>query len=319
MKIDLKDKRLLFELDSNSRQSAAQIAKKIGLSKEVVNYRIKRLEDEKIITSYQTIINLSALNIIQFKICLALQGIKNAELNTILEILNEKKEVKWIVSCKGNWDLIIALETDSLDGIAKIKLEILEIFGDFIRNKSISILSEAETYSRIYLLDETKEKKTKNIMKFSKEKIPFDDTDLEILKILSKNARKPIIEIAKDLNTTPRIIQYRIKELIEKKIILGFKIAINYEKLGIRFFKTFIYLENPKKDRVKQLLSRLSIHKNVIHNVKVIGNWDLEPEFEVENESEFDKIMDQIKNDFSDIIKNIDIITIQKEYKFVYF
>ena len=48
--LDLKDRKILYELDSNSRQPLSQIAKKVGLSKEVVNYRIRRLEDQKIIT-----------------------------------------------------------------------------------------------------------------------------------------------------------------------------------------------------------------------------------------------------------------------------
>ena len=60
-------------------------------------------------------------------------------------------------------------------------------------------------------------------------------------------------------------------------------------------------------------------NKNVIHHVKVLGNWDLEPEFEVWNEEEFDKILNDMKDKFSDIIKGVDIITISKEHKFVYF
>ena len=149
--------------------------------------------------------------------------------------------------------------------------------------------------------------------------VNLEETDLQILKILSKNSRTPVIEISKKLKTTPRIVNYRIKQLQKNKIILGFKVAINYEKLGIQFYKTFIYLDNPKKTRVESLINYFKQHKNIIHHVKVLGNWDLEPEFEVYSESEFNKILTEIKDKFSDIIKNIDIITILKEHKFVYF
>ena len=44
--LDLKDRKILYELDKNSRQSFADIAKKVRLSKEVVQYRVKRLQDE---------------------------------------------------------------------------------------------------------------------------------------------------------------------------------------------------------------------------------------------------------------------------------
>lgn len=45
----------------------------------------------------------------------------------------------------------------------------------------------------------------------------------------------------------------------------------------------------------------------------------MEPEFEVFSEKEFDNILIDIKDKFSDIIKKIDIITITKEHKLEYF
>ncbi|GAG44749.1 unnamed protein product, partial [marine sediment metagenome] len=48
-------------------------------------------------------------------------------------------------------------------------------------------------------------------------------------------------------------------------------------------------------------------------------NWDIEPEFEVYNVEEYYKIIEDIQNNFSDIIKKIDTIMITKEHKFSYF
>jgi len=49
VKIDLKDRKILYQLDLNSRQSLTQIGKNVGLKKDVVSYRIKRLQDEGVI------------------------------------------------------------------------------------------------------------------------------------------------------------------------------------------------------------------------------------------------------------------------------
>ena len=155
-------------------------------------------------------------------------------------------------------------------------------------------------------------------MKRDKE-IKLDDLDFSILRELSKNARESLVNVATKLKTSVRIVNYRIKQMIKDKVILGFKIAINYEKLGIKFYKAFVYLDSPKKERVDELVNYLETNKNVIHHVKVLGNWDLEPEFEVYSEKEFDDIILLLKDEFSDIIKNLDIITISKEHKFVYF
>ena len=54
VKIDLKDKKIIYQLLNDSRQPVSVIGKKVGLSRKVVEYRIKRLEDEEVIISYPT-------------------------------------------------------------------------------------------------------------------------------------------------------------------------------------------------------------------------------------------------------------------------
>ena len=81
-------------------------------------------------------------------------------------------------------------------------------------------------------------------------------------------------------------------------MITGFRIALNYKKLGIQFYKTFIYLDNPQESRVNELVRYFQNNKSIVHHVRVIGNWDLEPEFEVYSEAEFDMILDHLKFPF---------------------
>jgi len=49
VKLDKKDKRILTMLDENARYSNSQIARKVGLSKPAVEYRLKRFEKNNII------------------------------------------------------------------------------------------------------------------------------------------------------------------------------------------------------------------------------------------------------------------------------
>ena len=53
-KIDLKDRKILYELDLNCRQSNTQIGKKVGLKRDVVSYRINRLQEEGVIKNFWT-------------------------------------------------------------------------------------------------------------------------------------------------------------------------------------------------------------------------------------------------------------------------
>mgnify|MGYP000094311830 CR=1 FL=1 len=68
MTLNKRDQKLLKILDLDARQSNIQIAKKLKISKNVVNYNIKRLEDEKLIKGYNTLVNASKLGYFFFRV-----------------------------------------------------------------------------------------------------------------------------------------------------------------------------------------------------------------------------------------------------------
>ena len=59
--IDLKDRKILYHLDINSRQSFSQIGKKVGLHKDVVAHRVKKLQEAGIITRFYPVLDMYKL------------------------------------------------------------------------------------------------------------------------------------------------------------------------------------------------------------------------------------------------------------------
>jgi len=55
VKIDKKDREILYQLDVNARQSLRSIGSKVGISKSVVQYRIDRMITEGIIKNFYTL------------------------------------------------------------------------------------------------------------------------------------------------------------------------------------------------------------------------------------------------------------------------
>lgn len=253
IKLDLKDKKILHELDMNSRQPSSIIAKKVGLTSEGVSYRIKRLEKEGIITGYQTVINLSKLGLVQFKLVLSFHHISEKELLKVISELKKKDYTKHIGTAFGNWDLIISMEVDNYFGIDEIKNEILSMFGRSVRDKAISILVETNVFSRNYFSN-IKNKINSKIIMDGSEKAVLDELDMEILNKISINARESLVNLAEGLKSTVRIVNYRIKQMEKKGIISGYRISVGYSNLGVRFYKCFLYLGNPNLKRVEELL-----------------------------------------------------------------
>ncbi|MBS3149557.1 Lrp/AsnC family transcriptional regulator, partial [Candidatus Woesearchaeota archaeon] len=85
--MDLKDRKLLYELDRNARQSNSEIGKKIRLNKNTINYKIKKLEENKVILGYYTVIDNSKLGYFSFRSYLKF-------FNTTIE--KEEEIINWL-------------------------------------------------------------------------------------------------------------------------------------------------------------------------------------------------------------------------------
>src|SRR3989338_11005313 len=104
--LDTKDRKILSELDVDARQSNSQIGKKVGLSKEVVKYRIDRLIENGIILRFHTVINYFKLGIVKFKLYLRLTNVNEEKLNEIGKYFYDNPKTEWVVLTSGRWDLI---------------------------------------------------------------------------------------------------------------------------------------------------------------------------------------------------------------------
>ena len=69
----LKDRKLLLALDMDARAPDSSIAKIVGLSKQLTNYRIKRLEKHEIVLSYYPVIDHTKLGLQLYRIALKLE------------------------------------------------------------------------------------------------------------------------------------------------------------------------------------------------------------------------------------------------------
>ena len=219
LNMDVKDLKILAELDKNARESNNQIGKKVGLSKEVVKYRIDNLIKQGIIIRFHTVIDYFKLGIVKYKLYLRL----NADKEKIDEIANyffKHKNTEWVATCTGRWDLIIGFLVHNVNEFDDEVMTLMNKYSRFIQEKAVTATLYLAHHEREFL------KKNKEISKAvyhtSKDKQEkIDKIDDEILKIIANNARIPLVDIAEKLRKTPRIIQYHLRELEKKGIIQG--------------------------------------------------------------------------------------------------
>ncbi|MBW3001915.1 Lrp/AsnC family transcriptional regulator [Candidatus Woesearchaeota archaeon] len=305
IKLDKKDRKILSELDMNARASISQIAKKVRLSKEVVNYRIKRLEEKKIILGYYTVIDTAKLGYMYCRFLLKLQNSTPEKEKEIIDYVKKHLSIGWVVSIEGPWNLVLVIWAKDINQLKNVTDDIYLKFAKNIQNKAVSIATNVYHYKNNYLYDK-KEDTEWRIETYAQEEIDF--TDAKILGLLAKNARIPLYKIADKLEITTATARNRIKNLQKRKILIGFRAMLNTAKLGYQYFKVFLYLENLTKDKKSKLLTFLRYNPKVIYITEAIGISDLEFEPMAKDILELYDLLNKIKKEFSDVLRDYTII-----------
>ncbi len=315
-KLDKKDRKILYQLDLNSRQSYTRIGKSVGLSKEVVNYRMQRLEKSEFISSYYIIINLFKLGYQYIRLFLKYQNINSDIEKEITEYLKHVPQASWIGSQEGIWNLAIVFLVKTNEELNAIIKELFYRYGDYFSEREISPSLRISHFKQKFL-HETKDYSS-DIIEGPIIDSAIDEVDYSILKSLSENAREEIISIAKKTRLTPKNIIFRIRKLEDKGIILAYKPSFNLPMLGYHYFHIFLYLKNPTPEHEKKIYSYLANQMNIFYISQALGKADFEFEIALQSHNELFNFMKEFRDRFSEQVRDFLTVLIYKTHKIKY-
>ena len=314
--LDVKDRKILYTLEQDSRQSLQSIARKVGLSKEVIFHRIKRLEREEIINGYVTEIDIYKLGYKYFPVLIKFKNINNAIENEILDFLKKNKYVAWLTLCEGNWDINITLFAKDVFEISGLIETFLERYGKYIAEKEIFMTTELHYFKKGFWLNKPN---TQVVSIFDNTIIQLKEEDMLLLKLISNNARISYVELSKHLNLTSKAIANKIKKLEDLSVLQGSHLFVNFSKLGYKYYKVWFSLNGVDKQKWKNMFAYFASLPNIVWATKLMGKYDLSIEMEVEDIGQLRLIISHIKEKFSDLINEHESILIFEEKVLNYF
>ena len=314
-KIDLKDRKILYELDLDARQSLTQIGKKVGLKKDVVSYRIIRMQDEGIIKNFWTLIDAYKLGYSVYRFYLVFQYVDQDIKNKIIDYLIKDKYTCVINSIIGKYDLGVFLWIKDNYEFYRFWEKMLDNYGDYFAEKVFSMYVQWFTYRNSYLLlDEYKEKDrlTYEITGGGK-KVEIDDADRQILNEIAVNARIPLIELSEKIGCSSQTVTYRMQNLMKKGLIQAYRVGIDLSKLGLKEYKVDIHLKEHTKR--KHIIDYIKCNPYLTFIGTSAGVSDLELEFNLENDEKIREIMNDLSIKFPGSIRKYEYFNSSVNYK----
>jgi len=311
--IDLKDRKILYYLNENSRESFRSIGRKVGLSKDVIASRIKKMQEKGIIQEFYIHFNHLGLGYIPLRFYFKFQYITSEIKDEIIDHFINYKLATVVNELEGTYDLIVLMLVEHITDIYSFWQTTMDKFGDYFEKIEYSNYWGEIIYPFSFLLD-GKEERTNTIKRFWTKNIEYDKLDLKILKILSLNARISTIDLANKLKINSTTVNNRIKRLKQAGLLLGFTTKIDWKKLGYHLYKIDFYLkEYSKKHRIIKYVEE---NPNLLAVDHTLGYADLELEIFLKNVDDLREFVDDLSIKFPKTIKNYSYFMVMKNHKF---
>jgi DNA-binding Lrp family transcriptional regulator len=313
--LDLKDRKILYELDMDARQPLSQIARKVRLSKQTVHYKINRLVNKNVIKQFVMMLDTKKIGYSFYDLFLQLQDISKEQKEELINFLKSMGNVGWLASTVGKWDLVIAIFTRSHKEFSDTLQKIYSQFGLYIKDKTFLIDTSAFSCKNKYLSDE------EYLLEdyYGNENIfNLDKKDISILNVLDKDPRMSYLELSKKTKISYDTIKSRIEKMKKEGLIQGFKIKINPFALGYEWHLVLFELKAVSDIEKIQFIDRLRKDKHVIFIINTMGTWNLMVDIHVKDHNHFKEFILGLKEEFGSLINGIENLTVTCDHKTTY-
>jgi len=312
--LDMLDRKILYELDLNSRITFNGLGKNLKVAKETAAFRVKRLVNNGYIKNFLTTIHISNLNRFYYKLFYKFHRTTLEIDKQIIDFIKNYKSIAYFASLEGRYDVTFLILSKDMRDLYKFLVPFREKFGDYILEQEILTMPTVHRFNFRFFHEGGKLLHTQYAEDLSEPKI--DKTDYLIIKTLAQNSRINLVELAKLTKTEINVVKYRIKKLKQTNIIGTHVLDLDFEKFNLQQFQIDYSLKDHSS--INKMIEFFSQIPQSTFATVTLGKYDLAVEFVVENIKELRKIMNNIKENFSDDINDHEFF-IMEEHKINWF
>jgi len=315
MELDALDKKILAVLDRDARLTESAIGKKVRVSKQVVRYRLKRFEENKIIENYYTMLNIGKLGFDSYYVFVQLTGLNSKQEKDIYQKILKLSHVTWLATGVGRWDAVILFCAKTISQFNDQLEELKKLFGPHLHEHIFTTLIRAEHISYKFLKSSLGEslKTTPKDKSYSLDKI-----DKKLLQTINQSSRMPVTEISEATGYPIHTIHPRLRKLRKENIIQGFRPKINIHKLGMQWHLLLIRFNSVSEERAKSFIEYCKSHNHVYYATNTVGKYNVMLDVHVENTEDFRNFLFDIKDSYGDVILLYESMVVFEELGLTY-
>lgn len=314
--IDETDRALLFHLSLNGRMGITHLADVMDTSKQMVAYRLGRLQEQGVIKRFYAITNIYRLRKTHYRVFIKFQNLTIPKERELKDYLVNHPKIAWVIYLDGDFDMFFVVWSENIIEFEKVYDEIMGRYGTFFQEKNFSIATRIEYLPYYFISPDVPKTDAGLVFGATYSYWELDELDKKLLTSLNRDGRMSLASLSRQLNVTSKKAKARMDELIRAGIIIGFNVKLDHALLGYVYRKVLLKLNDTSRHNLEQLTAYLKQRPAIIYLLKTIGPYDFEFELMTRSNEEFYDIVKDLRIRFSSNIKNLNMVIMKEESKY---
>ncbi|MFA4930963.1 MAG: winged helix-turn-helix transcriptional regulator [Patescibacteria group bacterium] len=308
---------ILYELDKDGRASYSTIAKNTHSTPQTIKYNYEKLMNEGYIKHFWAFVDYDLAGYSFFwGYWLKFAGLTKSQETKMYQDFTNNQFIPIIMRTDGYADVMLGIIAKDVFHHNEVLNSVFAKYGQYISSSDIVVGLGFIKFPRSYLAN------TKNTAKkfYTSGGTPIiaklTEIDRKIISLLQIDGRLEFTKIARLLNVSTGLIHQRFKKLQAEKVITKITYTMNYQKLGLHLYRCLFKIIQFDSRRVQDLYNFCAIHPHIINYVKVMGNWQLMLDIEIDSRENLRDLIRELRHRFQDIIHQIAINEVYQIDKF---
>ncbi len=220
MKLSLLESKILGVVSLKADASIIEISKLVKARAHSCRYAIDSLVSKGLLNQ-RVIINSCRIGYSIYALWFSLSPKYRKDSKALFSYLENSKIIGYIGEQDGEYPFRVDLYCKTLQELSDFFTEVGAVFGNVFQTKTLAIVYSITDFSLKHLCPSEKELLACRVG-VEPELVSINEVDHRILQILSRVSNKTHAAIARELNIPLATLEYRIKNLIKKKVIIGY-------------------------------------------------------------------------------------------------
>lgn len=308
-------RKILGIIQFDAQLSIAEVAK-IARSREgSVRYAIQALRDNDII--YRApLIDLSRLGFSIHSLLFSLNTKDRYKIECVRKFLSSAPQVTFASEIGGKFQFGAAFVAKTPDGIVSFMQSLEDAIGDIILEKQVATHLRGADLRADYICQE---KSSIRSIRFGSgggtDKI--DTIDHKILVAISSPDFTSVASIARSIGLPLSTVEFRLRRLEERRIILCYRNLICSGRLGVQRFWMTIVIKGSVNTFSEDFFNYCDTNPFIKYASSSVGGWDFDLAFDAPNGSTGSAIIEDINRAFGERIMNATTVPLFKTARFV--